>query len=194
MCFGMCLVNVIVRSSSTKKPQFIIDGGAYVGYTSIYFANEYPSAMVVAIEPDRENFALLCRNVKPYPSITPINAALWSTNTDLTITNPEAQSWSFKVAPIVSPNTDIVSSVTLPDIIQQFGFAEIDLLKLDVEGAEQELLRPPHGQWLDQIQALIVEPHGAAAEKLLFSMSANLGFETFRKGEKIILIKSDIGD
>jgi hypothetical protein len=47
----------------------IIDGGANVGYASLYFAACFPDALVVAIEPDPASFALLCRNVAQFQNI-----------------------------------------------------------------------------------------------------------------------------
>src|SRR5262245_14031180 len=45
--------------SADLNPRFIVDGGANVGYASIYFAHRYPDAEIVAIEPDAENFQIL---------------------------------------------------------------------------------------------------------------------------------------
>jgi hypothetical protein len=50
-------------------PQLIIDAGANVGYASVRFAELYPNADIVAIEPDRGNFAMLQQNVAPYPRV-----------------------------------------------------------------------------------------------------------------------------
>jgi hypothetical protein len=54
-----------------SNPRFIIDAGANVGLASILFASRYPSARIIAIEPEQSNFDLLKENVAPYPSITP---------------------------------------------------------------------------------------------------------------------------
>ena len=35
------------------NPKLIIDGGAYVGYSSIYFSLKYPQAKIIAVEPKR---------------------------------------------------------------------------------------------------------------------------------------------
>src|ERR1700674_2609294 len=49
------------------EPQLIVDGGANVGYASIYFANRYPAAQIIALEPEESNFELLKENTTPYP-------------------------------------------------------------------------------------------------------------------------------
>ncbi|MEK6809367.1 MAG: FkbM family methyltransferase, partial [Nanoarchaeota archaeon] len=46
------------------KPSFIIDAGANVGFTAIYFANRFPKARIIAIEPEESNFKLLKKNTE----------------------------------------------------------------------------------------------------------------------------------
>jgi tRNA G46 methylase TrmB len=55
----------------------IVDAGANVGYSTVYFASKYPRANVYAIEPEASNFSLLKKNTEKYPNVVCINAALW---------------------------------------------------------------------------------------------------------------------
>ena len=66
-------------------PSFIVDAGAYIGLSSIYFACKYPNATVVAIEPEESNFSVLLKNTKKYPKIKPERAGLWSRTSLLVI-------------------------------------------------------------------------------------------------------------
>ena len=61
-----------------RKPRWVIDAGANVGYASIYFARKFPTAMVIALEPEPNNFSQLVRNTSIIPNIRPVQAALWS--------------------------------------------------------------------------------------------------------------------
>src|SRR5262245_48251272 len=54
----------------------ILDCGANVGITSLFLAERYPRAMILSVEPDPENFALLEANVAQVPRITPICACV----------------------------------------------------------------------------------------------------------------------
>ena len=56
---------------------FIVDGGAYAGYTAIYFNKLYPNAKIVALEPALENFNLLADNTEKIDQIEPQQLALW---------------------------------------------------------------------------------------------------------------------
>ena len=73
------------------SPRVIVDAGANIGTTSIYFAHRYPEARIIAIEAEASNFALLSKNVEPYARITPIHAALWSQDGEMSLTLPEAR-------------------------------------------------------------------------------------------------------
>ncbi|MEJ2007391.1 MAG: FkbM family methyltransferase [Acidobacteriota bacterium] len=67
------------------SPKTIVDAGANIGMASIYFTHRYPDARVIAIEPEASNFALLARNVRPYPAIVPVYAALWNRDGQISV-------------------------------------------------------------------------------------------------------------
>ncbi len=59
-----------MRSTRRSSPETIVDAGANIGVTSIYFANRYPGAKIFAVEAEASNFAMLVKNTQAYPSIT----------------------------------------------------------------------------------------------------------------------------
>ena len=118
-------------------PKQIIDAGAHIGSVSILFAARFPDARIIAIEPDAKNFELLKLNTKGYENIIPINAALWCEDTQVGLSNPEGTSWAFRVDE--GSETGSVKAVTLSTLLNEFGIRKIDILKMDVEGAEESL-------------------------------------------------------
>lgn len=62
---------------SCPEPKFIIDAGAHIGLSIVWFAKKYPHARILAIEPEESNFKLLCRNTRRYPLMTVLRAAVW---------------------------------------------------------------------------------------------------------------------
>ncbi len=60
-----------------SEPGVIIDAGANIGTSSIFFARKYPGARIFAIEPETSNFTLLKKNTRKYRNIVPIKAAIW---------------------------------------------------------------------------------------------------------------------
>ena len=138
---------------------FIIDAGANIGLTSAYLANRFPNAKIVALEVDRENFELLAANVRPYPNITPLLKGLWKRRANLIIDNPEEYSWAFTVSEVAEQGTSTIDGVGVADLLREFGWQRVDLLKMDIEGAELEVLSHGTEEWLDRVTVLAVEFH-----------------------------------
>src|SRR5438477_12484313 len=54
------------------SPKVIVDAGANIGLSSIFFANKFPEATIYALEPEESNFQLLEKNASAYPRIRPL--------------------------------------------------------------------------------------------------------------------------
>jgi len=150
------------RVSSVRQPAVIIDAGAHIGMVSVYYALKYPQARILAIEPEPDNFALLRQNTKAFANITPINAALLDHTGQVALHNPDGETWTFKVldnaGATPEPGATIVPTVTVEQLMNQYQFPAIDILKLDIEGSEVPVLR--HAQaWINRVKVLLVETH-----------------------------------
>src|SRR5437868_4978064 len=60
------------------RPEVIIDLGANVGYASVLFANRFPQAKIIAVEPEDDNFIIAQKNVQSYKNISVIKGAVWN--------------------------------------------------------------------------------------------------------------------
>ncbi|MGA7881949.1 MAG: FkbM family methyltransferase [Terrimicrobiaceae bacterium] len=138
---------------------FIIDAGANIGLTSAYLANRFPSAKILALEVDRQNFELLAANARPYPNITPLLKGLWKRRANLIIDNPEEYPWAFTVSEVAEQGTSTIEGVGVADLLREFRWERVDLLKMDIEGAELEVLSHGTEEWLDRATVLAVEFH-----------------------------------
>jgi FkbM family methyltransferase len=145
------------------EPRWIIDAGAHIGMASVYFANRYPKAKIVAIECNPDNYAVLLRNTQPYENITPIHAALWHTPGLVSIENPDDLSWAFRVSDCsesAGKKAISVRAITVPEALEAIHGERIDVLKMDIEGAEYGVLVDlASPSWLDETQAAILELH-----------------------------------
>jgi FkbM family methyltransferase len=144
---------------SDLRPRFIVDCGANIGLSTLWFANRYPDATIVAVEPDPSNFALLRENVRSYSNIKPCAAAVWSASVPLRIANPDAAKDAYRVERTSAKNGTTVDGMTMTDILDSFGLDTIDLLKLDIEGVESELFADGAPDWLDRVKVLVIELH-----------------------------------
>ncbi|CAI5505836.1 unnamed protein product [Closterium sp. Naga37s-1] len=82
------------------RPAAILDAGANIGLASLVFAMRFPDALIVAVEPAPNNFALLQRNLKHLPQILPVNAALWSHDSRIAVTiGIRGGFWGYETVP-----------------------------------------------------------------------------------------------
>lgn len=172
------------------KPRFIVDAGANVGYASVRFAELYPEADIVAIEPDRENFEILQRNIAPYPRVRGLQCGLWPRNAQLVIENPEAKSWAFRVREARAGESGF-PAVGLNELMAEHPSRAIDLLKLDIEGAERELFSDERCQdWLARTNMMFIELHDRIKPGCTEAMEKAIaphGFERQPLGSNLIL-------
>lgn len=136
------------------SPRTIVDAGANIGLTSIFFANKFPDAKIVAVEPEASNFAVLTRNVAPYPNVIPICAALWNRDCGMGILSwGEGDHWGYRV----TEGSTECRGMTVRTLMKETGIDSIDLFKADIEGAEKEVFSEPG--WVKGIPVVIIELH-----------------------------------
>ena len=137
-------------------PEFIIDAGAHIGLASLYFSNRFPRATIICLEPEPENFRLLCRNVEHLPNIKPVNCALWHFSGEIYLDNPNANTWAFRVSE--QPSEKAVPTMDIDSILKQYQRSRVNLLKIDIEGSEKALFEN-EALWTEQIDYLVIETH-----------------------------------
>lgn len=180
------------------KPRFIIDGGANVGYASIYFANVYSEVeKIVAIEPEIENFEILKMNLQYYPQIECLRAGLWKSNTTLSVEESDFHSENSFVTSENPETKNSVQGITIGKIFRESGLDFIDILKLDVEGAEKEIFSDEgnYQEWLPYVKVLIIELHDRMKRGCSHNFfKAVSEYESFLllNNENLILIREDL--
>jgi FkbM family methyltransferase len=174
-------------------PRIILDGGANVGYSSVFFTHQYPGALIIAIEPEAENFRLLVKNTASYKNIRPVQRALWPRKAHLMMENTTGQPDAFRVSESLSSNSSTIPTITIMNLLDEMGFDGIDLLKLDIEGSEKELFEDPETHhWLSRTQAIIVELHDRFKPGCTEALEGALAGENFvrsQRGENILFIR-----
>jgi FkbM family methyltransferase len=153
-----------------KIKPVIIDVGAHIGLATLYFKKLYPQAKVIAIEPHPVSFKLLEKNIAEnyLEDVTCINGAVVGAGAVINGFHPlhvDTQFQWFSTASF-SPGSwnkaqqtepFPVSTLSLSEVIQSIGIP-IDLLKIDIEGAEQEVLREARTT-LAKVAHIICEYH-----------------------------------
>lgn len=163
--YGKIFVDQEYRFEAVKPPKVIVDAGANIGLASVFFANAFPAATVIAIEPEATNFALIKKNVAAYPNVIPVQAALWGENALINLSHPgngEWDKWAFRTQKIETEGKNTgshqVQGMTVDKIMRDHGVDFIDVLKIDIEGAEREVFADA-SRWIDKVGVIIIELH-----------------------------------
>ncbi|MFL5774163.1 MAG: FkbM family methyltransferase [Flavisolibacter sp.] len=159
-CFNQVFLGLDYDFEINSKPQFIIDCGANVGYTSLFFQKKYPGAHIIAVEPEPTNFEMLQMNTKLYSNIDCLNYGIWNKNVNLKVTEESKLigSWGLTVTE-TEEEDNVIKSITISEVMKLFGKNEIDILKIDIEGSEFEVFTSNYEEWLPQTKVIMIELH-----------------------------------
>lgn len=182
-------------------PETIIDGGANIGLASIYFTTKFPKAQIIAIEPDPENAAAVIGNTKHYPNIHVKEAAIWPRQTVAKISDKfGVGKWGIVVEELDDADAEDAgepNTCTIDSVMEEFGWKQIDLLKLDIETAEKQLFSENYMSWLPKVKVIVIELHDwmvPGCSKPFFT-AINEAFTRYRfaqAGENIIIYNLDL--
>lgn len=185
---------------ATSKP-VIIDAGAHIGLATLYFKKMYPDALIYAIEPLEENYKILQKNVfeNQLQDIELINAALTDSGsrTIIHLDRSPIQWWSTAGREEGAWNhqqqtsSRQVPAIQLSDLLQRIN-QSVDLLKLDIEGSEQHVLKEARS-YLGKVKNIIIEFHPIKTQSLrqILTILENAGFsvELWQDGKPISATK-----
>lgn len=142
-----------------EPPRVIVDVGANIGFASVSYASRYPDARIIAVEPEPSNYEVLRKNVAPYANVTPVKAALWKDARPLAIVDTGGGHTTFRIRNESNGAASApASGVTLDQLMADLGIDFIDLLKVDIEGAEREVFEDPEA-WIGRVGVIAVELH-----------------------------------
>jgi FkbM family methyltransferase len=152
------------RFKSAKPSPLIFDCGSNTGISILYFKIFHPGSRIIAFEPDPANFRLLKKNMEQnrFSDITLHHFALGTQEGFCRLYNSQAGEGSM--------NSSIYANNPEPDFINvsmkklsSFIDKEIDFMKMDVEGAEGEIIQELSGAGrLSDIRELVMESHQAS--------------------------------
>jgi FkbM family methyltransferase len=162
-----------VRHGNNPK---ILDCGSNYGTSVVYFKHLYPNATITAVEADPIIYKRLLENItkRNYRDVTIINKALSDTLTPVMFNSEGADGG--RIHPIDNPkNTYKVLPIKLDDLID----GTVDFLKMDIEGAETDVLC--NSEKLDKVHQLFIEYHSfLGADQSLAQLLSKLTSTGFR--------------
>ncbi len=169
--------NIYKFKTNIERP-YIIDCGANIGLSIIYFKTLFPNAEIVAFEPDFAVFQSLAKNIESfgYTDVKLIRKAIWNEETILRFFSEGADGG--RIATNENENIIEVHTESLKPYLQR----TVDFLKIDIEGAELTVLRDCQ-DLLHNVQRLFVEYHSFIGKpqelKDLIEILSSNGFRVY---------------
>ena len=144
----------IVKSTLNQPMEFVIDAGANIGSQAIRFVNLNPQIKkIICVEPDIENYELCKENLKNYKAVVYNNALASSSNQSLLVQKTINSEMSEIINGgdkdlIKTNNSHTIKTISINDIIKKENINRIDLMKLDINGYEDEVFSK-NLEWLN---------------------------------------------
>lgn len=155
----------------------IVDAGANVGLATLFWQSSFPRPEIIAVEPCSLAYRCLERNVGGHPGTTLLHKALWSVAGPVPF-REHADDTSRIVPTGGLGDQGTVDAITLGSLLGGCE-REIDFLKIDIEGAEVDVLREARSH-LPRVRRLFVEYHQFAERRQrlseLLGMIEDAGF------------------
>lgn len=169
-------------------PEVIVDAGAFTGFSAVYFHRRFPKATVIAVEPEASNFGLLVRNTRPFSNIRPVRGGIYGHDTVLEISDTGVDKYAFSLR-VSDGSGDSVPGYTVARLMKESGLSRIDILKMDIEGAEHSVFMNQPEAWLPMVGMVIAEVHEhlhSGVRELITEKLSDAGFRIDWRGENLI--------
>ena len=151
-------VQNIYEFQPSPEKSIILDCGANMGLSVLYFARNYPDHTIIAFEPDPDIFDLLEENVERFElkNVDLRNKAVWTKAEVLDFYTDHGMGGRVNLGYENQPPRSI-EAIRLSELLNE----QVDFLKIDIEGAEEAVLRSCKGS-LRKVQNLFFEYHNQA--------------------------------
>ena len=176
----LAIYQVLVRSRGKAeyylpprlKPQVVLDIGSNIGSSILFFHEQFPDAHIYGFEPHPDTFRVLEKNVGRMPAVRIFNYGLGAGDAEISVPfdnadfsrfmgNAEAADWSGPLSPTVCQIKHAGA------VAQSLGLTNIDLIKIDCEGAEYDVLTSLPLDLLRRCKWIVGEMHDTSAFPLL---------------------------
>jgi FkbM family methyltransferase len=191
------LAEYVANQAQMGLRPLIIDAGANIGASAVYFMIAYPNALVVALEPEVGNFELLLKNTAGL-KVEALNAAVSSTKGRARVFDPGEGAWGYRTKLISDEDSDGVPRVTVNDIYNSHSSGLFPfIVKIDIEGAEFDLFSGST-EWVERTPLIIIELHDwllpkSGISRPFLECVSRLDRDFVQIGQEIYSIANDLG-
>jgi FkbM family methyltransferase len=179
------------RCVDAGRVPLILDCGANIGISADYFAQHYPAARIVAIEPDRDNIELARRNCAT-PQVEFLHAGIAAEDGRGAVVDLGLGAWAIRTE---RAEDGPIAMLSVATILERYPDAVPLLIKIDIEGFEQELFSK-NTEWVARFPLVIIElhdwmlPRSASSGPFLRTIAA-LDRDFVYRGENVFSFAND---
>jgi len=151
-----------------EKVTTVLDLGSNIGLSLRIWASRFPDARIIGVEPDLGNLRVCAANVSATGQAARVHL-IWAcaaASERAVYMDPSYGEWAMKMRDTASDSNAVrVEGLTVPEILRRANHqGNIDFMKCDIEGAEQELFRSC-AEWIGRVRTLLIELHAPYTTK-----------------------------
>jgi len=183
------------RINTPIEATTILDCGTNIGLSAVFFKNRFPKATIICVEPELSNFEMLLKNVEQYNNVITYHAGIWNKSTYLTVMNDKAEKYAFMVCETETISDNTIRAISITDIMKENHLEVIDILKIDIEGAEKEIFSSDYDYWMSKTKLIVIELHDrmkSGCSKAFFDALTHYNFEIVIREENIFCFMKHI--
>ena len=166
------------------NPSVIFDIGANIGVISFLMSHIYPEARIFSFEPQKDNFEILRLNTQKLPNVSIFNYGLGaSSRKDMLYFSDTPDNFGgysiFKDYADTTSAPNEIEIKSINSVLDDLQISEIDIIKIDCEGAEKEILESL--SCLNRSKYITGELHGVGEYRILEMLSDNFNLSFSKK-------------
>ncbi len=178
--FEEIFISQIYNIPLSFTPKTIIDAGANTGLASLFFKFRYPEVDIVALEIENGNVEMIHKNLKGYANFEVLKKGLYNKHAFFKVKNPYNATNSFTLKEVTKNENHDIEAITISQIIKYKNWDTVDILKIDIEGAEIELFKSYYEEWLPKVKVIYIETHDRMKPKCAYTVIAAINkFDNF---------------
>jgi FkbM family methyltransferase len=152
------IIEFVTRRSMRANGPLIVDAGANIGASSVYFASKFPDSLVTAIEPDFGNYQLLAENTRGL-RVNPVHGALAATAGRSRVVDAGEGFWGYRTQPVHEAEQGGIRRITMNQVYEMLAPEWVPfIVKIDIEGGEKDLFSKDV-EWVRRTPLIIIELH-----------------------------------
>jgi len=149
---------------SEINPEVILDIGGNIGTTSVFYSKMFPQAKIFTFEPVPGNFELLEKNINGLDNVSAFNVGLGDSDKKVLIYDSAEQGntggFSIYGVDVDQSKSQEIEVKKSASFLEEIGVTQVDLIKIDTEGAEYDILTSMDKDMLSNVKWIIGELHG----------------------------------